>query len=75
MVEFVKCRDSKCRYKGRHAHPRRFTFDGPLGQQAIKKAAWACCEVNDCGGTKKQPCTKHMGAAKKMFRDIAEIWE
>lgn len=44
-------------------------------QRAVRKAAWAACEVNPCGGTKQKPCEKHMKAAEKMFSDIVEIWK
>lgn len=42
---------------------------------AVRKAAWAACEVNDCGGTRKKPCFDHIQAAEKFVRESLARFE
>lgn len=44
-------------------------------QVARDKIAWACCEVNECGGTRKKPCKNHRAAATKFMQDCERIWD
>lgn len=37
---------------------------------AIRKIAWCACEVNECGGTRANPCVEHMKAAEDFFRAV-----
>lgn len=39
----------------------------------IKKVAWAICEVQDCEGTKKNPCDGHMTIASEYFVKMLNI--